>query len=89
MKIVCEHHNFKTDVCVMRIEDKRRFMAEIRITCLDCGTLMQFMGMEPGVNFGGATASLDGLEARIGIHPKGDRPNPMQKLMGYSVKSYN
>lgn len=86
---MCEHHNFDAAVRVARIEDKGRFMAEIRVTCRDCGTPMQFMGLEPGMNFNGATVSLDGLEANIGIHSQGERPNPMQELMGYSVGAHN
>lgn len=86
---MCEHKNFDASVRVVRIEDKGRFMAEIRITCLDCGTPMQFMGLEPGLNFDGATVSLDGMEANIGIHPLGQRPNPLQKLMGYSLAAHN
>lgn len=85
----CKHLSFDADVRVARIEDKGRFMAEIRIRCRDCMTPMQFMGLEPGLNFDGATVSLDGLEANIGIHPEGQRPNPLQKLMGYSVKNHN
>lgn len=87
--MMCEHHNFKADVKVARIEDNGRFMAEIRIACTDCGTPMQFMGLDTGLNFNGASVSLDGLEANIGIHPKGQRPNPMQTLMGYKVESHN
>lgn len=30
-----------------------------------------------------------GLEANLAIHPQGLRPNPMQKLMGYSFKSHS
>ena len=86
---MCDHQNFDADVKVARIEDKGRFMAEIKITCKDCGTPMQFMGLEPGLNFDGATVSLDGLEMNIGIHPNGHRPNPMQKLMGYRVENHN
>ncbi len=86
---MCEHHNFDATVRVARIEDKGRFMAEIQIKCADCGTPMQFMGLPPGLNFDGATVSLDGLEANIGIHPQGQRQNPMQKLMGYSVEAHN
>ncbi len=86
---MCEHQNFDAKVRVARIEDKGRFMAEIRITCLDCGTPMQFMGLKPGLDFNGATVSLDGLEANIGIHPQGQRTNPLQKLMGYSIEAHN
>lgn len=86
---MCEHHNFDANVRVCRIEDKGRFVAEVSIKCVDCGVPMQFMGLEPGLNFDGATVSLDGLELNIGIHPEGQRPNPMQKLLGYSFKGSN
>lgn len=86
---MCEHHKFDATVRVARIEDKGRFMAEVKIKCLDCGVPMQFMGLQPGLNFDGATVSLDGLEMNIGIHPQGQRPNPMQKLLGYSVEAHN
>lgn len=86
---MCEHQNFATDVQIARMENTGRFVAEIRIKCVDCGVPMQFMGLEPGFNFDGATVSLDGLEMNIGIHPQGQRPNPLQKLMGYSIKAHN
>ncbi|WP_455923328.1 hypothetical protein [Pseudomonas putida] len=85
----CKHEAFEASVRVARIEDQGRFMAEIRITCANCGKPMQFMGLEPGLNYDGATVSLDGLEANIGIHPVGQRPNPLQKLLGYTVKAHN
>ena len=86
---MCEHKNFEASVAVARIEDKGRFMAEIRIECKDCHVPFQFMGLQPGLNFDGATVSLDGLEANIGIHPQGARPNPMQQLMGYTIEAIN
>lgn len=85
----CEHMNFDAAVRVARIEDKGRFMAEIRITCRDCGIPMQFMGLTPGYSISGAHVSLDGLEANIGIFPDGSQPNPMQALMGHTVNQYN
>lgn len=88
-KINCQHRDFSSDVKVAVLEDSGRYIAEIRITCTGCGTPMQFMGLEPGLNLDGATCSLDGLEANIGIHPQGQRPNPMQKLMGYKIKNHN
>lgn len=63
--MTCKHMNFDAEVRVARIEDKGRFMAEIRIKCLDCGIPMQFLGLKPGLDFDGATVSLDGLEANI------------------------
>lgn len=87
--MTCKHMNFEASVQVNRIEDKGRFMAEVRIKCTDCGTPMQFMGLKPGFDLNGATVSLDGLEANIGIHPQGQQPNPLQKLMGYSISNTN
>jgi hypothetical protein len=89
MAMTCKHENFKATVRVDRIEEKGRFIAEICISCAECARPMQFMGLEPGLNYDGATVSLDGFEARIGIHPRGERPNPLQKLMGYTVKNHN
>ncbi|BCP56285.1 hypothetical protein K32_49020 [Kaistia sp. 32K] len=87
--MACQHHNFHASVRVARLEDVGRFTAEIRITCSDCGVPMQFMGLQPGYNADGATVSLDGLEANIGIHPRGQRPNPLQELMGYTLRQHN
>ncbi|WP_053130878.1 hypothetical protein [Pseudomonas sp. MIACH] len=87
--MACKHEDLKATVGVTRIENKGRFMAEISIVCMQCGVPMQFMGLEPGLNYDGATVSLDGLEARIGIHPRGERPNPLQKLAGYSIRNHN
>lgn len=87
--MACKHMSFDASVRVARIKDKGRFMVEISIKCRDCGVPMQFMWLEPWLNFDGATVSLDGLEANIGIHPRGQRPDPLQKLMGYSVRNHN
>ncbi|WP_236209929.1 hypothetical protein [Pseudomonas tohonis] len=87
--MACKHENFSAAVGVARIEDTGRFLAEIRVTCQDCGVPMQFMGLQPGLNYDGATVSLDGLEARIGIHPQGQRPNPLQSLLGYTINAHN
>ena len=82
----CKHMNFEANVLV-RIEDQGRFVAEIHIRCRDCGTPFQFMGLKPGFDFDGATVSLDGLEASIGIHPQGARPNPMQEMLGTASRA--
>ncbi len=55
-------------------------MAEITINCSQCGKPFQFLGLQAGVDTQGATVSIDGLEARIGISPEGVRPNPFQKM---------
>jgi hypothetical protein len=81
--------NFKADCSVCRLEDSGRFMLEVRVHCIECGKPFQFLGLQPGLNFEGATVSLDGLEANLAICPEGQRPNPMQGLMGYTVQGTN
>ena len=87
--MICKHMNFDAKVGVARIEDVGRFMAEIRIHCLDCGEPFQFLGLQPGMNYDGATVSLDGLEASIGICQQGHQPTPLQGLIGYTINGTN
>lgn len=89
MSEACKHMNFYASVKVIRMEDSGQFMADVSIQCEDCKIPMQFLGLEPGLNLHGATVSIDGLEARLAICPEGARPNPIQKLMGHSVKGHN
>ena len=85
----CKHEVFDANVKVIRLEDSGRFVAEISIKCCQCDLPFQFMGLPPGVNFNGATVSLDGKEARIGIHPEGAAPNPLQQLLGVTINAHN
>lgn len=87
--MTCKHLKFAADVRVARIEDIGRFVAEIRVSCTDCGKPFQFQGLAVGMNYNGATVSLDGLEAHLPIFPDGQQPNPMQSLMGYTIKNTN
>jgi len=84
----CKHMAFDAKVGVARLEDVGRFMAEIRIRCIDCDTPFQFRGLEPGLDTDGARVSLDGLEANIAIVPQGAAPNPLQRL-AYNVGKFD
>ena len=77
----CKHMNFNATVTVNRLEDSGRFMAEVRIHCTECNLPFQFMGLEPGVDLGGARVSLDGLEANLAICPQGKAPSPMDRII--------
>ena len=68
----CRHENFGASVEVNRLEDVGRFMADVRITCADCGVAMRFIGLPTGVDLNGASVSLDGTEGRFAIAPKGE-----------------
>lgn len=85
----CPHMNFDATVRVARIEDIGRFVAEVRIHCIECKAPFQFAGIEPGFNYEAPTVSLDGLEANLPIFPQGQRPTPLQGLMGYTVEGHN
>jgi hypothetical protein len=76
----CEHKTFKAIVAVNRLEDRRLFTADVKINCEDCGLPFQFLGLPPGFDTHGACCSLDGLEARLAICPKGTLPSPAARL---------
>lgn len=85
----CKHLNFDAKVGVARIEDVGRFVAEIRIHCIDCKKPFQFIGVQPGFNYESPTVSLDGLEGNFPICPQGVQPTPLQGLQGYTIKRQN
>lgn len=87
--MTCKHLIFSAEVKVARIEDTGRFLAEVRIACKDCDTPFQFAGMQTGFNYNHPTVSLDGLHANLPIFANGQQPNPLQRLMGYSVSNTN
>lgn len=87
--MTCKHLKFDAVVRVARVEDIGRFIAEIRVKCIECGTPFQFQGIQPGMNYNGPTVSLDGLEANLPVFPDGQQPNPLQNLMGYTIKNTN
>ena len=85
---MCEHHEFSANVKVARLEDTRRFMAEVTISCAQCHEAFQFLGLEPGVNLDGARVSIDGLEANLAICPASSKPSPLQRMAtGFTVKN--
>lgn len=76
----CEHKDFRATVNVARLENVGRFMAEIRVSCAECGRAFQFLGLDPGVDLHGARVSLDGLEANIAICPQGEEPSTLDRI---------
>ena len=77
----CRHMNFKANVNVARLEDSGRFMADVRITCTDCGLPFQFNGLPAGLATNGAAVSVDGLEARLSISPQGSVSSPLDNIV--------
>ena len=84
----CRHKDFVATVRVCRLEDSGGFIAEIRISCAECGLPFQFLGLEPGLDLQGARVSIDGLEANIAIVPRDTKPSPLQR-MAYGVRRFD
>ena len=68
------------------MEDTGRYMVDLSIRCMECGTPFQFLGLPLGLNFDGATMSLDGQEAHLAIAPVGRVMRPLEGLTGFGVK---
>lgn len=87
MSDVCSHPAFDANVEVARLEDSGRFMADVRITCAQCGTPMRFLGLSPGLNLAGAAVSFDATEARLAIHPMSDPLPPIDgDAIGFTIR---
>ena len=83
----CEHHNFECEVTVNRLEDIRRFSADVRVKCADCGTPFRFIGLPAGLDMNGASVSVDATEARLAIAPKGEVLSEIEGgVVGFSVR---
>lgn len=65
--MTCKHEEFFANVRVNRLEDSGRFMADIRIKCVQCNEAFRFLGLPAGMDANGAAVSADGEEARLAI----------------------
>lgn len=65
----CEHTEFEASVTVNRLEDVKRFAADVRIKCRECGKPFQFIGLPGGLAPDRPTVSVDWTEARLPIQP--------------------
>lgn len=84
---MCEHKNFEADVTVNRIEDIGRFMADVRVRCVDCGTPFRFVGLPAGMDYNSPTVSVDATEGRFPIAPKGEVPSELEGTpIGFSAR---
>lgn len=65
----CQHEEFEARVDVNRLTAKEgggvsSFVADIGVTCAQCGTRFHFLGVQQGLSFRRPMASADGLELR-------------------------
>ena len=84
--MTCEHKDFAAHVSVNRLEDSKRFQADVTIHCSVCGKPFRFIGLPLGLNLVGAAMSVDGREARLAIAPEGELPPlPDGTVIGFTV----
>lgn len=69
----CPHEKFAAQVNVGRMLDSGKFMADITINCVDCGSPFRFVGLSAGVDFARPMVSIDDLELHAPIEPEGEK----------------
>ena len=88
----CHHPSFSAVVEVHRLQDEPgsevdAFMAVVRIACSVCGQQFQFqfLGLDRGLDIGGARCGFDRTEAHLTISPDGLPPTPT--VRGFSIRA--
>lgn len=74
----CDHQTFECVTTVNRLVSKdggpvTHYSADIKIRCLDCNTLFEFVGLPWGTSPYRPTVSMDGFELRAPITPMGKK----------------
>lgn len=69
----CAHEQFGAEVDVHRLEDSGKFIADVRVKCVQCGEPFRFIGLSAGISFDQPTVSIDETELRAPIEPEGDK----------------
>lgn len=88
----CLHENFEANVDVSRLPDEeggpvKRYQADVRIRCTQCGVPFRFIGLPAGLDLNGAAVSVDACEARLAIAPKGEVVSVLEGgVVGFSVR---
>lgn len=61
-------HNFHFDIQVDAFEDRQPLaQVSLRATCTKCKAVLEFLGMQCGVNLNGPAVSPDNREARLAV----------------------
>jgi len=66
----CPHEQFLAVVHVARLLDSGKFVAEVRVRCVNCEEPFRFIGLPAGLRFDGPTVSIDGLVLHAPIEPE-------------------
>lgn len=85
----CKHGESLALVSVAYLEDIGRWTADVSIKCRLCERPFRFLGLPGGSNVDFPTASVDGHEARMPIHPDGEElpALPDGHVRGFSINA--
>jgi len=67
----CPHQGFRADVAVNCLQDTGKFIADIRIRCVQCDEAFRFLGVPAGLRFDAPSVSIDEVELHAPIEPEG------------------
>jgi hypothetical protein len=77
----CQHENFDAYVAVNRINKDGEdpgiivaYLADVKVSCRDCGQPFEFFGIPLGMSFYQPTMSINGQEAHIPLVLPGTEP---------------
>jgi hypothetical protein len=78
MSKLCEHNNFTCNAQVNRLTNTDNgpvtgYMADIKISCTDCGIPFGWVGLDRGVSNYKTMVSFDGLELRAPLVPAAEQ----------------
>lgn len=81
----CEHPDFNVFADINRIIDIGAFVADVRISCKDCGLPFEFIGVSAGLSYEKPMASVTAQEIHLPIKPKGSKLMPA--VAGFEVRA--
>ena len=67
----CPHEQFRADVNINRLEDTGRFIADLRVRCVQCDEPFRFLNVAAGLAWDRPMCSIDELELHAPIEPQG------------------
>lgn len=88
----CAHENFDVNVNIGRIlkedgdQEVMMFMADITVSCHDCGEKFRFIGLPHGLDMNGAAVSADGTEGRFAIAPVSEVLTMVDGVTGFTAR---
>jgi hypothetical protein len=88
----CEHLDFSATVDVNRLGTgetvdgmPRGYMADIRVSCADCGEAFRWVGVPAGLSFSHPTVSIDEAELRAPLRPASSDPDFGLGIPGFAI----